>query len=77
MFCCLATHLRQSFETRMRAVRRYDILLGGDYNCFPDERLADWFPVPEHRPETVMRCVLNRERIKLPRGRSCMLLAWQ
>ena len=35
---------------------RYDIVFAGDYNCYPDDRLADWFPVPENRPESVMRC---------------------
>jgi hypothetical protein len=38
---------------------RFDIMFAGDYNCFPDERLADWFPVPESRPQTVMRCELS------------------
>ncbi len=37
--------------------RRYDIVFAGDYNCYPDERLAEWFPVPENRPHSVMRCV--------------------
>ena len=37
--------------------RRYDIVFAGDYNCYPDERLADWFPVPENRPDSVMRYV--------------------
>ena len=30
-------------------------MFAGDYNCFPDERLKEWFPVPESRPQTVMR----------------------
>ena len=48
--CAGSRALRDSY-----VLGRYDIMFAGDYNCFPDERLADWFPRPESRPETVMR----------------------